>query len=423
MLVQLRQFELGSDPAAAVIISVSVMLFFGFIMTRFTKKLHLPNVTAYILTGILTGPYCLDIIPETVIEGTAFLPDLSLSFIAFGTGEFFKGSTLRKNGSKALVIGLLDATLAGGAVFLTAYCLLGLDLFFALVLSTLAATASPTSTVMTIRQTGARGDFVDTLMQVVALDDVIGLLAFGVVTALAAVFYGGNAAFGLGSAVGPILTNLVIVLLGGACGLLLKPLLPESRTQENRLIILVSLLCAFCGVCVLLDVSPLLGCISMGMVYINVTGDEGLFRQLSSFTPPILLLFFVRSGLTFRLDTVLEPSGAAGKASLLAVGMIYCGVRVLGKYAGSFLGCALTGKEKRVRNFLGMALMPQASVAIGLAALGERALGGEKGEALVTVILASSILYELVGPACAKLALYRSGAYGETAEKDAQETG
>ena len=149
----------------------------------------------------------------------------------------------------------------------------------------------------------------------------------------------------------------------------------------------------------------------MGMVYINVTGDEGLFRQLSSFTPPILLLFFVRSGLTFRLDTVLEPSGAAGKASLLAVGMIYCGVRVLGKYAGSFLGCALTGKEKRVRNFLGMALMPQASVAIGLAALGERALGGEKGEALVTVILASSILYELVGPACAKLALYRSGAY------------
>jgi len=421
MLEQLGAMKPETDPAAMVVISVGVLLFFGFGMTRLTKKLHLPNVTAYLLTGIFVGPHCLNLIPETVMEGTVFLPDLSLSFIAFGTGEFFKGSALQENGRKAVVIGILDALVTGGMVFGVARCFLKLELFFALILAALAATVSPTSTVMTIRQTGAKGDFVDTLLQVVAFDDVIGLLVFGVVTAMAAVFYGGGAALGLGNVLWPLLINLVVILLGGVCGLLLKALLPESRTQENRLIILVSLLCAFSGMCVMLDVSPLLGCMSMGMVYVNITGDGDLFRQLSGFTPPILLLFFVRSGLTFRLDTILKPSGTVGTVSLLMVGVIYCAVRVCGKYVGSFFGCVLTRKENRVRNFLGLALMPQASVAIGLATLGERALGGESGAALVSVILTSSILYELVGPACAKLALYRSGAYEEETSASAEE--
>jgi Kef-type K+ transport system membrane component KefB len=149
------------------------------------------------------------------------------------------------------------------------------------------------------------------------------------------------------------------------------------------------------------------------MVYINATGDEELFRQLSSFTPPILLLFFVRSGLTFRLDVLAVSSTGEGEIPLLLVGLVYCVVRVLGKYGGSFLGCVLTRKDKRVRNFLGLTLIPQASVAIGLAALGERALGGEAGEKLVTVVLTASLLYELIGPACARMALYRSGACGE----------
>lgn len=412
MLELLRSVGAAGEPAAAVVFSVGTMLFFGFVMTRLTKKLHLPNVTAYLLAGILMGPCCLDLVPRRVVEGTVFLPDLALSFIAFGTGEFFKGSALRKNGRRAAVIGLLDAALAGGAVFLSAHCLLGQEVIFSLMLAALAVTVSPTSTVVTIRQTGAKGDFVDTLLQVAALDDVLGLLAFGVITAAAAVLSGDGSALGPGSVVGPIVTNLAVMVLGGLCGLILKLLLPESRTRENRLIILVSLLCAFCGVCVLLGVSPLLGCMSMGMVYINVTGDGELFSQLSGFTPPILLLFFVRSGLTFRPDTLLQPSRAAGRVSLLALALIYCTVRVLGKYVGSFLGCALTGKEKRTRSFLGLALIPQASVAIGLAALGERSLGPEIGEALVSVILTSGIIYELIGPACAKLALYRSGAYG-----------
>ena len=192
--------------------------------------------------------------------------------------------------------------------------------------------------------------------------------------------------------------------------------MPKKRSNDNRLIISVSLIFAFCGICALLDVSPLLGCMSMGTVYINITNDEKLFKQLNYFTPPILLLFFVRSGLSFRLDALVNNSTAVGNTPLLVIGVVYFVVRIVGKYAGAFLGCLITGKPKEVRNYLGLALIPQAGVAIGLAALGARTLGGETGVALETVILSSSVLYELVGPACAKLSLYLSKSYSNKIE-------
>lgn len=199
-------------------------------------------------------------------------------------------------------------------------------------------------------------------------------------------------------------------------GLFLKWLMPKKRSTDNRLIISVSLLFAFCGICAMLDVSPLLGCMSMGTVYINVTNDEKLFKQLNYFTPPVLLLFFVRSGLTFRLDALVDSSAAVGTTPLLVIGIVYFFARIVGKYGGAFLGCKIAKKPKQVSNFLGLALIPQAGVAIGLAALGARTLGGETGVALETVILASSVLYELVGPACAKLSLYLSGSYSSKLE-------
>ena len=190
-----------------------------------------------------------------------------------------------------------------------------------------------------------------------------------------------------------------------------------KRSTDNRLIVSIALLFAFCGICAFLDVSPLLGCMSMGMVYINLTDDDKLFKQLNYFSPPILLIFFVRSGANFKLDALVNVSASVGGVSLLAVGILYFFVRIIGKYAGSFFGCLVTGKEKRVRNYLGLALIPQAGVAIGLAALGARTLGGDAGSALETVILASSVLYELVGPACAKLSLYLSGSYAQSTEQ------
>lgn len=396
------------SSVSQVIISVAVMLIAGYVMSRLTKKLKLPNVTGYIIAGILIGPYCINIIPANVVEGMSFLADIALAFIAFSTGEFFKMSTLKKNGGKNIVITVFEALLASIVVFLVMYFALGLSLPFSIVLGALAAATAPASTMMTIRQTNSKGDFVDTLLQVVALDDVVGLVAFSVAIAVATASLAGTVT--AGNVLLPIVYNIVAFVVGGLLGFLLKLLISKHST-DNRLIIAVATIFGFCGICSFMDVSPLLGCMAMGTVYMNTSGDDKLFKQLNYFSPPILLLFFVRSGVNFKLDALVSTGESVGGVSLLVIGIVYFFVRILGKYGGSFLGCLVTKKDKKVRNYLGLALIPQAGVAIGLATLASRTIGGNTGSALETIILASSVLYELIGPACAKLALYLSKSY------------
>lgn len=406
--------RLGNGTVAPIIISVAIMLFAGFAMTRITKLLKLPNVTAYILAGILIGPFCLNLIPTAVISGMDFIADIALAFIAFSTGEFFRFDVLKKNGAKVVVITVLESLMASLLVFILTFFVLRLDLSFSLVLAALAAATAPASTVMTIRNTGAKGDFVETLLQVVALDDVVGLVAYSIAISVAVAAK--TAQFDIGNIFIPILQNLAAVAIGGLFGFVMKLLMPKKRSTDNRLIISVALLFSFCGICTAMGISPLLGCMVMGTVYINITNDDKLFKQLNYFSPPILLLFFVRSGVNFRLDA-LFGSSAIGAVPLIVVGVLYFFVRIAGKYSGAYLGCLAAKKDKKVRNNLGLALIPQAGVAIGLAALGARALGGEDGAALETIILASSVLYELVGPACAKLSLYLSGSYSNVLEE------
>ena len=401
-----------TSPVARVIISISAMLFAGFAMTRITNLLHLPNVTAYIVAGILLGPFCLHLVPDNVIEGMDFLSDIALAFIAFSTGEFFKLETLKRNGMKVMLVTVAEALMASVFVFIMAYFVLGIDLAFSIVLAALASATAPASTMMTIRQTGAKGDFVDTLLQVVALDDVVGLILYSVAISVAMAAESGH--MQLATVMKPILANICVLALGALFGVMLK-LFFRKRSKDNRLIVSIATLFAFCGICAMADVSPLLGCMSMGMTYINLTEDEKLFRQLGYWSPPILLLFFVRSGLSFNLGALTDTLGASGSVPLLLVGLLYFAGRIAGKYAGAYVGALLAGKGKGVRNYLGLALIPQAGVAIGLAAMGARTLGGEMGETLQTIILASSVLYELVGPGCSKLALYLSGSYGRNA--------
>lgn len=415
MLNQTYEKLAAVSSVAPVIISVALMLFLGFAMTRITKRLRLPNVTAYILTGILIGPYCLNLIPANIISGMDFLSDIALAFIAFSVGEFFRLDTLKKNGMKVVLITVLEACMASLLVFVLTYWVLRLNLAFSAVLAALASATAPASTVMTIRQTGARGDFVDTLLQVVALDDVVSLIAYSVAISIAISSQGGGDADTASTILLPLLINLGVLLLGCLFGVFLK-LLFRKRSTDNRLIVSIAMLFAFCGVCAVLGISPLLGCMSMGMVYINITDDSNLFQQLNYFSPPILLLFFVRSGLSFQLDALVSSDNSLGSVPLLTVGILYFLVRIAGKYLGASLGCCLAGKPKPLQKYLGLALIPQAGVAIGLAALGARTIGGTVGADLQTIILASSVLYELIGPACAKLSLYLSGSYSHKLE-------
>ena len=401
----------SNSIVAQIIVSIAIMLFFGFLLTRLTKLLKLPNVTAYIIAGIIIGPYCINLIPNYIISGMDFLSDIALAFIAFSTGEFFKFSVLKKNGLKVIIITIFESLMATILVFITCFVILHLNLSFSIILGALAAATAPASTMMTIRQTKAKGDFVDTLLQVVALDDVVGLIAYSVAISIALSFNSNS--LNIIDIIKPIFLNIGSLIIGGLFGLIMKLLIPQKRSKDNKLIISISLIFAFCGLCAIFDVSPLLGCMAMGTIYINSTNDEKLFKQLNYFSPPILLLFFVRSGVNFKLDSLFNGSSLVGSTPLIIIGIIYFFIRILRKYSGAYLGCLITKKDKKVRNYLGMALIPQAGVAIGLATLGARAIGGEAGIALETIILASSVLYELIGPVLAKLSLYLSKSYSK----------
>ena len=416
MPVWMNWLDSGDSAVPVTIISIALMLAAGFLMTRITKKLRLPNVTAYIVGGILAGPYVLNLIPQTIVEGTSFLPDIALAFIAFSTGEFFRLSALKKNGGKVITITVLESCGAAILVFLVCYLVLGLNFAFSVVLGALATATAPASTIMTIRQTGAKGDFVETLLQVVALDDVVGLVLYSIAISLATAFFS-SSGFRVSAVLIPLGKTLLLLVLGCGFGLLLKWLIGTRRSTDNRLIIAIAVLFSYCGICAVVDVSPLLGCMAMGMIYINTADDERLFRQLNYFSPPILLLFFFRSGLSFDLGSLVNQSESVGAVPLLLIGVIYFLVRILGKYLGAWTGCRLAGKQPKVRNYLGLALIPQAGVAIGLAAMGARELGGEIGHALETIILTSSVLYELIGPGAAKLSLWLSGSYSNELEQ------
>ncbi len=411
--------ERVANPTALVVLSVALMLFLGFAMTRITKHLRLPNVTAYIITGILLGPYFLDIIPANVVEGTDFLADIALAFIAFCVGEHFLFSTFKKNGMKSLIIAVFESIAAALLIFILLFVVLRLELALSLVLSTLAAVTASTSTMMTIRQMKAKGDFVNTLLQVIAIDNVLGLVAFSISLSLAATISGNEMTGSVFANIAlPIAKNIAMIVLGILFAYLLLWFIHKSKhSKDNRLIISVGVLFLFCGVCGLFEVSPLLGCMAMGTVYRNVSGDENLFKQLNYFSPPFLLLFFVRSGLTLDLDALFDSGAQNGAHSLLLIAVLYFLVRIVGKYFGAFLGSFVVGKPKSTQNYLGLALIPQAGVSIGLAALCTRSLNAELGGTIQTVILAAGIMYELVGPVLAKYSLFKSGAYSNKLEE------
>jgi Kef-type K+ transport system membrane component KefB len=389
--------------------SLAIILLAGFGLTRITKLMRLPNVTAYIVSGVIIGPYGLNLISKEFIESTSFLSDVSLSLIAFSAGQFFKMKRLKRGIIPSSVIALTETLFCSLLMFIVCRFILRINLPFSLILSSIAGTTAPTSTIMTIRQKKAKGNFVYTLIQVIAVDDLISLLSFSISLSIAIGLM--NHKFSMMDVFMPVMTNLIIIIAGGLQGVLLRFLLPDYRSEDNRLIIVLAILLGFSGICALYNVSPLLGCMSMGMVYINISKDEKLFEQVNIFSPPILMLFFVRSGLNFKMDGLFNNSMSVDSIPLTVLVLVYFVVRFAGKYTGAFIGCKITGKDDLTTKNLGLALFPQAGVAIALAAMASRSLGGSLGLSLETVVVATSILYEFIGPAMAKSALKRAKTY------------
>ena len=386
------------NDTTIVLLSLSSILLAGFLVTRITKLAKLPNVTGYIIAGILIGPYVLNLIPQQMVDNMGFVSDIALAFIAFGVGRFFKKENFKETGFGVIVITLFESLLAGIIVTISIHYIFHLQWDFCLLLGAIATATAPASTMVTIRQYHARGNFVNTLLQVVAFDDAVCLIAFSLASAIV------NADIGAGVSASeiimPIVYNIGALAAGFVSGVVLSKLMTPKRSEDNRLILTISLLLGIAGLCAALDISPLLSCMLFGTTYINMTKDKELYKQVERFTPPVLSVFFVVSGMNLDISSF---------STLGIIGISYFIIRIAGKYLGAFLGCIITKTTKEVRNYLGLALIPQAGVAIGLAFLGRRILNGTMGNMLLTIILSSSVLYELVGPVSAKIVLLRSG--------------
>ncbi len=379
-----------------ILITLAIMLLVGFLSTRITKLFKLPNVSGYIIGGIIIGPYCLKFVSEEMVSNMDFISDIALSFIAFGVGKFFKKEVLKKAGMKVIIITILESLFAMLIITLSMFIIFKMTWQFSLILGAIASATAPASTMMTIKQYKAKGDFVDILLQVVALDDIVCLLAFSIATSLASA---SNGSVSIIDILKPIGYNLLSIIIGIILALILRLILNPKRSKESRLIIVIMALVILSAICSLLNVSPLLACMIFSTIYINITDDTYLFHQIDNFTPPIMLLFFVLSGMKLNLNTLLNVG---------IIGVSYFFIRIIGKYLGSLLGCIITKQPKNIKYNLGLALIPQAGVAIGLAVLGQRMLPNELGSLLSTIILSSSVLYEFVGPTCAKASLFLS---------------
>ena len=407
----MQEFLSQLNQETEALLVLSIILFAGFIMTRLTNTLNLPKVSGYILAGILIGPCSLNFIPQHMIDSMGFVSDLALAFIAFGVGKFFKKEVLMRTGKKIIVITISEALTAGVLVTVILKFIFRLDWDFALILGAIATATAPASTMMTINQYKAKGEFVNTLLQIVALDDVVCLLAFSIVAAIA----NGRAsgALTVNDILIPIMLNLFAICLGFFCGYFLSRLLIPARSRDNRLILAIAMLLGLSGICAAADISPLLSCMVFGAAYINLTRDKKLFRQINNFTPPVMSIFFIVSGMNLNVNAL----GTVG-----VIGVAYFLIRIAGKYLGTYFSCLAMGTSREIRKYMGLALIPQAGVAIGLAFLGQRILPPETGNLMLTIILSSSVLYEMVGPISAKAALFLSGSIAFKKTRDKEDT-
>lgn len=405
-----------SSEAGGILV-FALILWAGFLMTRVTKLAHLPHVTGYLLAGIIIGPQCLGLVSSSTVVSLDLITDMALAIIAFGTGKYFKFSTLRANGGDSLIITVMESLAAAILVTVGVHFLFGLDWMFCMMLGAIGSATAPASTLMTIRQYNAKGRFVELIIQVTAIDDAVAIIAFSLTAAIIQA-RSNSMSFDVHQFLLPLLLNLASLGLGTAAAYLLRFLIARRHSDDHRLMVTIATILTLTGVCSLMNVSPLLCCMVLGAVYRNISDDDNLlFALVNGFAPPVLLAFFVVSGMKLNIAS-LAKSGA--------IGVAYFIIRIIGKYIGAFVGASMTHQEKPIRNYLGMALCPQAGVSIGLAALGQRLLPADLSDLLSTIILSSAVLYEIIGPACAKAALFLSGTIkkeGATCEREITNSG
>ncbi len=391
-------FELANYIKLNTFTDLALMIFTGMAMGRLVKKVKLPNVTGYLVAGLILGPSILGVLSADFLSAISVISDCALGFIAFSIGNEFKISFFKRVGVTPIIIAILESFFAVVVVAGVLIPVTG-NLRFSLVLASIAAATAPAATIMVIKQYKAKGPVTETLLSVVALDDATALIMYSVATAIAGAL-SGKAASAAKLVLAPTKEIFGAIIVGAVLGFIFLLPLKFFKKDSNRTALEVGFIFLGLGVSQLFGFSSLLLCMALGAIVANFSSDVGKLMDISDrITPPVFMLFFVASGASLNIS-VLPSVGIAGA--------VYIVFRVAGKMAGSSLGAAICKADKNIRKYLGPALMPQAGVAIGLSLAAGTAFP-EYAEQIRAVILCATLIYELVGPGVAKICLKKAG--------------
>ncbi len=402
-------------------LAAAIALIAGLLFTRVTNLFHLPDVTAYLIAGVLVGPYCLGLLgvpglgfaSGEQVEALSFISNTALGFIAFSIGSEFRLSSLRQTGRQALVIGVLQALITCVVVdlaLLAVMPLLGSTLSPAgcITLGAIATATAPAATLMVVHQYKAKGPVVDVLLPVVALDDAVGLAVFSISFGAAQAMSAG--ALNLAAIVlEPLLEIVLSLALGAVMGEILTRIEALFHSNRNRMALIVGFVLLTVALSQLeftvgsvnIGFSTLLVCMMLGTIFCNRCPlSEELMDKSDKWTSPLFALFFVLCGAELELSVFT-------KWTVVVIGLVYIISRCIGKYFGARWSCQLVKTEPQVTKWLGITLFPQAGVALGMCVT--VANWGAEGALIRNIILFSVLIYELFGPVMTKIALTKAG--------------
>ncbi|MBO5247753.1 MAG: cation:proton antiporter [Clostridia bacterium] len=409
---------------ATTLLSVSIALLAGLLMTRLFKRLKLPSVTAYLIAGVLVGPHCLGMLQKDGLgftshegmAGLAMISEVALGFIAFSIGNEFRLSELKKTGKQATVIGIFQALVATAFVDLA---LCGIHLLMpetlplptVLVLGAIATATAPAATLMVVRQYKAKGPLTKLLLPIVALDDAVGLVVFAVSFGIARAMASGSVDL-VSILVNPIVEIAASLLLGAIMGWVLTILEKLFNSNTNRLNLTIAFVFLTVSLAMIefhigpvhVQFSSLLVCMMLGTVFCNLCPlSHDLMERSDKWTSPLFALFFVISGAELNL-------GILKNGYVVLAGIIYILARSAGKYVGTFASSKMVKCEPQICKYLGITLLPQAGVALGMCTIAAATPElGASGEIIRNITLFAVLIYELVGPVLTRMSLQAAG--------------
>lgn len=417
---------------ASIFLSLSIALLAGLLLSRLAKIVKLPAVTAYLISGVLIGPFVLGAlgipgigITSKQIEGFGLISDLALGFIAFSMGNEFRLSQLKKIGKQATVIGVLQALITTVVVDIALIALHfampnTLSIPAAIVLASVATATAPAATLMVVKQYKAKGPVTNVLLPVVALDDAVGLVVFAISFGIARSM-GTAGVSPLAIILEPLIEIVLSLLLGFVMGLLFTLCEKYFHSRSKRMAVSVTFVMMTVAISSLkfevggihIAFSSLLACMMLGTVFCNICEvSEELMDRADRWTTPVLILFFVISGAELDLSVFAQWT-------VVVVGIVYIFARSLGKYYGANISARMTKSDPNIIKYLGITLLPQAGVALGMAIKAIEL--GPDGAIVRNITLFAVLIYEIVGPFLTKIALTKAGDIKEEGRRSARE--